>query len=387
VNSSLKTVSYSEGRGLLSSTPELLEDLRNGRMVILVDDENRENEGDLVIAAQMATPDAINFMAKHGRGLICLALTKARAEQLRLESMVRANASRTGTAFTVSIEAREGITTGISAHDRARTIATAIDPTKDHNDIVSPGHVFPLVAREGGVLVRAGHTEASVDLARLAGLYPAAVICEIMNEDGTMARMPDLISFAQRHGLKIGTIEDLIAFRLRNDRIVKPVARRQVESAFGGTFDLYVYETTVEPVEHLALVKGDLTKPGPVLVRVHAVNMLSDMLGIGVSPEAAAEGSLIAQSMRAIAEEGRGVLVLIRDLRPKSVSSWIGEHSSLTPRKVEGNERRLVEIGVGSQILRDLGVRDMVLLTNSPDSVYVGLEGFGLKIVEQRRIG
>ena len=387
MNSSLKTVSYSEGRGLLSSTPELLEDLRNGRMVILVDDENRENEGDLVIAAQMATPDAINFMAKHGRGLICLALTKARAEQLRLESMVRANASRTGTAFTVSIEAREGITTGISAHDRARTIATAIDPTKDHNDIVSPGHVFPLVAREGGVLVRAGHTEASVDLARLAGLYPAAVICEIMNEDGTMARMPDLISFAQRHGLKIGTIEDLIAFRLRNDRIVKPVARRQVESAFGGTFDLYVYETTVEPVEHLALVKGDLTKPGPVLVRVHAVNMLSDMLGIGVSPEAATEGSLIAQSMRAIAEEGRGVLVLIRDLRPKSVSSWIGEHSSLTPRKVEGNERRLVEIGVGSQILRDLGVRDMVLLTNSPDSVYVGLEGFGLKIVEQRRIG
>ncbi len=386
MNSSLKTVSYSEGQGLLSSTPELLEDLRNGRMVILVDDENRENEGDLVIPAQMATPDAINFMAKHGRGLICLALTKARAEQLRLESMVRANASRTGPAVTVSIEAREGITTGISAHDRARTIATAIDPTKDHNDIVSPGHVFPLVAREGGVLVRAGHTEASVDLARLAGLYPAAVICEIMNEDGTMARMPDLVSFAQRHGLKIGTIEDLIAFRLRNDRIVKPIARRQVESAFGGAFELYVYETTVEPVEHLALVKGDLTKPGPVLVRVHAVNMLSDMLGIGLSADTA-DGSLIAQSMRAIAEEGRGVLVLIRDLRPKSVSSWIGERSGLTPRRVEGNERRLVEIGVGSQILRDLGVRDMVLLTNSPDSVYVGLEGFGLKIVEQRRIG
>src|SRR5690606_6120016 len=338
------------------------------------------------VPAQMATPDAINFRAKHGRGLICLALTKARAEQLRLESMVRANASRTGTAFTVSIEAREGITTGISAHDRARTIATAIDPTKDHDDIVSPGHVFPLVAREGGVLVRAGHTEASVDLARLAGLYPAAVICEIMNEDGTMARMPDLVPFAQRHGLKIGTIEDLIAFRLRNDRIVKPVARRQVESAFGGSFELYVYETPVEPVEHLALVKGDLTKPGPVLVRVHAVNMLSDMLGIGLSADTA-DGSLIAQSMRAIAEEGRGVLVLIRDLRPKSVSSWIGERSGLTPRRVEGNERRLVEIGVGSQILRDLGVRDMVLLAIAPDSVYVGLEGFGLKIVEQRRIG
>ncbi|PZN15689.1 MAG: 3,4-dihydroxy-2-butanone-4-phosphate synthase [Proteobacteria bacterium] len=354
-------------------------------MVILVDAEDRENEGDLVIPAQMATPDAINFMAKYGRGLICLALTKARAEQLRLESMVRANASRTGTAFTVSIEAREGITTGISAHDRARTIATAIDPTKDHNDIVSPGHVFPLIAREGGVLVRAGHTEASVDLARLAGLYPAAVICEIMNEDGTMARMPDLIAFAQRHGLKIGTIEDLIAFRLRNDRIVKPVARKQVESAFGGTFDLYVYETTVEPVEHLALVKGDLSKPGPVLVRVHAVNMLSDLLGIGGSAECAGN-SLIAQSMKAIAEEGRGVLVLIRDLRPKSVSTWISDQSALAPNK-EGQERRLVEIGVGSQILRDLGVREMVLLTNSPASVYVGLEGYGLKIVEQRKIG
>ena len=386
MSKSLNTVVYSEGQGVLSTTPELLEDLRNGRMVILVDAEDRENEGDLVIPAQMATPDAINFMAKHGRGLICLALTKARAEQLRLESMVRANASRTGTAFTVSIEAREGITTGISAHDRARTIATAIDPTKDHNDVVSPGHVFPLVAREGGVLVRAGHTEASVDLARLAGLYPAAVICEIMNEDGTMARMPDLVSFAQRHGLKIGTIEDLIAFRLRHDRIVKPVARRQVDSAFGGSFDLYVYETTVEPVEHLALVKGDLSKPGPVLVRVHAVNMLSDMLGIGASAEVGGS-SLIAQSMQAIAEEGRGVLVLIRDLRPKSVSTWIGDQSALAPKTVEGQERRLVEIGVGSQILRDLGVREMVLLTNSPASVYVGLEGYGLKIVEQRRIG
>ncbi|MGB3719443.1 MAG: 3,4-dihydroxy-2-butanone-4-phosphate synthase [Hyphomicrobiaceae bacterium] len=385
MSKSLNTAVYSEGQGVLSSTPELLEDLRNGRMVILVDAEDRENEGDLVIPAQMATPDAINFMAKYGRGLICLALTKARAEQLRLESMVRANASRTGTAFTVSIEAREGITTGISAHDRARTIATAIDPTKDHNDIVSPGHVFPLIAREGGVLVRAGHTEASVDLARLAGLYPAAVICEIMNEDGTMARMPDLIAFAQRHGLKIGTIEDLIAFRLRNDRIVKPVARKQVESAFGGTFDLYVYETTVEPVEHLALVKGDLSKPGPVLVRVHAVNMLSDLLGIGGSAECAGN-SLIAQSMKAIAEEGRGVLVLIRDLRPKSVSTWISDQSALAPNK-EGQERRLVEIGVGSQILRDLGVREMVLLTNSPASVYVGLEGYGLKIVEQRKIG
>src|SRR5690606_26978030 len=374
------------GKGFISPIADILDDLRNGRMVILVDAEDRENEGDLVIPAQMATPDKINFMAKHGRGLICLSMTEQRAHQLRLELMTRNNGARNRTAFPVSIEAKEGIATGISAHDRALTIATAIDPNKSHEDIVSPGHVFPLVAREGGVLVRAGHTEASVDLARMAGLLPAGVICEIMNDDGTMARMPDLVSFAQRHGLKIGTIEDLIAYRLQNDRIVKPIARRQVESAFGGAFELYVYETTVEPVEHLALVKGDLTKPGPVLVRVHAVNMLSDMLGIGLSADTA-DGSLIAQSMRAIAEEGRGVLVLIRDLRPKSVSSWIGERSGLTPRRVEGNERRLVEIGVGSQILRDLGVRDMVLLTNSPDSVYVGLEGFGLKIVEQRRIG
>jgi 3,4-dihydroxy 2-butanone 4-phosphate synthase/GTP cyclohydrolase II len=381
--SSLSTVTYAEGRGFLSSIPELLEDLRNGRMVILVDAEDRENEGDLVIPAQMATPDAINFMAKHGRGLICLTLTRARAEDLHLQSMVRSNGSRNRTAFTVSIEAREGITTGISAADRARTIATAIDPTKDHADIVSPGHVFPLVARDGGVLVRAGHTEASVDLARLAGLYPAAVICEIMNDDGTMARMPDLVAMAQRFGLKIGTIEDLIAFRLRNDRIVKPVARRQIESAFGGSFDLHVYETTVEPAEHLALVKGDLTKPGPVLVRVHALNLPMDVLGVGAAGDGA---SLIARSMRAIEAEGRGVLVLIRDLRPKSVSSWMAALSEAGKAKPAGGERRQVEVGVGSQILRDLGVSEMVLLTNSPTPVYVGLEGYGLKIVGQRRI-
>ena len=382
---SLNKVTYAEGQGILSSTPEILEDLRNGRMVLLVDAEDRENEGDLVIPAQMATPDAINFMAMHGRGLICLTLTRDRADQLRLESMVRSNGSRMGTAFTVSIEAREGISTGISAHDRARTVATAIDPTKDHEDVVSPGHVFPLVAREGGVLVRGGHTEASVDLARLAGLYPAAVICEVMNDDGTMARLPDLVSFAQRHGLKIGTIEDLIAFRLQNDRMVKPVARRQIDSMYGGSFDMHVYETTVDPVEHLALVKGDLSKPGPVLVRVHAVNLMSDILGVGADTDAS--GSAIAQAMRAIEQEGRGVLVLIRDLRPQSVSKAIGRHAGLEPRKPEGHEGRMVEIGVGAQILRDLGVRDMILLTNSPSSIYVGLEGFGLKIVEQRRIG
>lgn len=376
----LKSAVYQEGVGFLSQTEDLIEDLRNGRMVILVDAEDRENEGDLVIPAQMATPDAINFMARFGRGLICLTLTEQRAEQLRLEPQTRRNASRTGTAFTVSIEAREGITTGISAADRARTIATAIDPTRGADDIVSPGHVFPLVAREGGVLVRAGHTEASVDLARIAGLYPAAVICEIMNDDGTMARVPDLVPFAQRHGLKIGTIEDLIAFRLKNDRVVKPIARKAVDSAYCGSFDLVVYETTVDAVEHLALVKGDISGPGPVLVRVHAVNAPADLLGIGPG-----RGSVIEKSMQAIAAEGRGVLVLIRDLRAKSVSDWIAGRDIADTGK-SGRERRLVETGIGSQILRDLGVRDMVLLSNSPASVYVGLEAYGLRIVEQRRI-
>jgi 3,4-dihydroxy 2-butanone 4-phosphate synthase/GTP cyclohydrolase II len=382
VKDSLKTAVYAEGRGFLSPIDEIIEDLRNGRMIILVDAEDRENEGDLVIPAQMATPDVINFMAKHGRGLVCLSLTGQRAGQLRLEYMARQNEARNRTAFTVSIEAREGIATGISAHDRARTIATAIDPTKDFHDIVSPGHVFPLIAREGGVLVRAGHTEASVDLARLAGLYPAGVICEIMNDDGTMARMPDLVAFAQRHGLKIGTIEDLIGYRLRHDRIVKEVAKAPVDSVHGGAFTLHVFETAAEPVEHLAFVKGDLSAPGPVLVRVHAVNVLTDLLGIG------AEGprdTLLHKAMRTIGEEGRGVIVLIRDLRPKSVSGWIRQHTENRRPKIAA-ERRLVEIGVGSQILHSLGVGDMVLLSNAPPSRYVGLEAFGLRIVGQRRL-
>jgi 3,4-dihydroxy 2-butanone 4-phosphate synthase / GTP cyclohydrolase II len=377
VKDGLKIVEYSAGKGFISPIEEIIESLRNGRMIILVDAEDRENEGDLVIPAQMATPEAINFMAKYGRGLICLSLTEGRAEQLRLEYMSRKNEARHRTAFTVSIEAREGIATGISAHDRARTIATAIDPTRDHADIVSPGHVFPLIARGGGVLVRAGHTEASVDLARMAGLYPAGVICEIMNDDGSMARMPDLVAFAQRHGLKVGTIEDLIAYRLKNDRIVKRTATSRVDSVFGGTFELYVYETTVEPVEHLVLVRGDLSKSGPVLVRVHAVNMPADLLGIGTEGE---KVSLVQRAIEMIGNEDRGVIVLIRDLRPRSVSSWLAKQAAGTA------ERRLVEIGVGSQILRDLGISDMVLLTNSPSSRYVGLEGYGLRIVGTRKI-
>ncbi len=363
------------------SVPEILEEIRNGRMVVLVDAEDRENEGDLIIPAQMATPDAINFMAKHGRGLICLAITPARASELRLESMVPTNRSRNRTAFTQSIEAREGISTGISAHDRARTISVAIDPTKGADEVVSPGHVFPLVAREGGVLIRAGHTEASVDLAKLAGLSPAAVICEIMNDDGTMARMPDLVPFAERHKLKIGTIEDLIAYRVKNDRLVAHVSRTSISSPFGGDFDLHVYTTTVDPAEHLALVKGDLKKPGPVLVRVHAVNALGDLLGVG---EQAGGGTLISRSMRAIEKEERGVIILIRDLGSKSVSEALSVNPKGSDSQTRG--RRYVENGVGSQILRDLGVSEMVLLTNSPAHVYVGIEAFGLKIVGTRAI-
>jgi len=377
------SIAFSEGRGCLSTVPEILEDMRNGRMVVLVDAEDRENEGDLVVPAQMATPDVINFMAMHGRGLICLSLSQARANELRLESMVRRNASRNRTAFTQSIEAREGISTGISAHDRARTIATAIDPTKGSIDIVSPGHVFPLIAREGGVLMRAGHTEASVDLARLAGLYPAAVICEIMNDDGTMARMPDLVPFAQRHGLKIGAIEDLIAYRLQNERLVRAVSQTQVSTAKAGNFDLHVFETTVEPGEHLALVKGDLNEQAPVLVRVHAVNVLADLLGVGKGGKA---GTQLESALHAIDKEGRGVIVLIRDLRPRSLSERVDQRPQ-SPGNAGGvRERRQVEIGVGSQILRELGVTDMVLLTNEPAHVYVGLEGFGLRIVGTRRI-
>ncbi|MFV0368292.1 MAG: 3,4-dihydroxy-2-butanone-4-phosphate synthase [Hyphomicrobiaceae bacterium] len=365
----------------LSSSAEIIEDMRNGRMVILVDADDRENEGDLIIPAQMATPDAINFMAMHGRGLICLALTQRRANELKLEAMVQHNASRNRTAFTVSIEAKEGISTGISAHDRARTIATAIDPEKSADDVVSPGHVFPLVARDGGVLIRAGHTEASVDLARLAGLSPAAVICEIMNDDGTMARMPDLVPFAKKHGLKIGSIEDLIAYRLRNDNIVRRVACKPVKSSFGGEFDMCVYETTVEPGEHMAMIKGDVANGEPVLVRVHAVDPMVDLVGIGF----ASGVGLIEKSMRAIDEEGRGVVVVLRDLDSKILSDRLYD----TPRanKRKGSERPQVEIGFGSQILRDLGVSDMVLLTNSPEHKYVGLEAFGLRIVGTRKIG
>ncbi len=362
----------------LSPTEDLIEEARNGRMFVVVDDEDRENEGDLVIPAQMATPDVINFMAKHGRGLICLALTAERVSQLGLQMMSQDNRSRNRTAFTVSIEAKDGISTGISAADRAHTVAVAINPDKGKDDIVTPGHVFPLVARDGGTLVRAGHTEASVDIARMAGLQPAAVICEIMNDDGTMARLPDLIAFAQRHNLKLGTIADLIGFRRRTENLVEHATAFDLDSAFGGLFKLHVYVDKVTGLEHLALVKGDISTGDPVPVRVHASNVIEDMLG-DVPP---ARAGVMPRAMRLIGEMGRGVVVFIREGLRTSLSDRLRERLG-APQKEQPGELR--DYGVGAQILLDLGVKDMILLSNSKRTI-VGLEGYGLRVVDQRPI-
>ncbi len=367
-----------EFHDFISSPEEIIEDARNGRMYILVDAEDRENEGDVITPAQMATPEAINFMAKHARGLVCLALTQERAQDLNLPMMSRDNGTLHQTAFTVSIEAKEGVTTGISAHDRARTISVAIDPTKGKADIVTPGHVFPLVARRGGVLVRAGHTEAAVDISRLAGLVPAGVICEVMNDDGTMARLPDLVKFAQLHGLKVGTIADLIAYRRRHDHFITRSVETEIDSHHGGRFKMMLYINTVEYAEHIALVKGDISKGGPVLVRMHAVNLLDDLLAVRPGKD-----DVLSRSMELISKEGRGVVVLIRESR----STYISDLLLRSEPKPESAPRRLKEYGVGAQILLDLGVRDMVLLTNSASKTVVGLEGYGLKIVGTRLVG
>ncbi|WP_372618764.1 3,4-dihydroxy-2-butanone-4-phosphate synthase [Falsiroseomonas sp.] len=356
----------------LSPAEELLEEARRGRMFILVDDEDRENEGDLVIPAQFATPDAINFMARHARGLICLAMTRGRVEQLGLPLMAQSNGTRHQTAFTVSIEARDGVTTGISAADRARTIAVAINPELGREHICTPGHVFPLVARDGGVLVRAGHTEAAVDFARLAGLNPAGVICEIMNDDGTMARMPDLVAFAQRHGLKLGTIADLIAHRRRTERLVRRVEEGSVEG-IGGTWRVIVYASTLDHGEHLALVKGDLTGAAPPLVRMHAASMLRDLVAGRAEHE-------LHNAMQAIADEGRGVVVLLRDWRADGLSQTIRARRE---RRAAAPELR--DYGIGAQILADLGLREIIRLSDNPRPV-VGLEGYGLTVVETRPI-
>jgi 3,4-dihydroxy 2-butanone 4-phosphate synthase/GTP cyclohydrolase II len=355
----------------IAKIEDVIEDARNGRMFILMDADDRENEGDLVIPAQMCTPQSVNFMARFGRGLICLALTQERAAALNIPMMTQVNGTPNQTAFTVSIEAKEGISTGISAHDRAHTISVAIDPTKGPTDIVSPGHVFPLVARHGGALVRAGHTEAAVDIARLAGLNPAGVICEIMNDDGTMARLPDLVKFAQFHGLKIGTIADLIAYRRRYDHFVQRTIETPFQSLNGGEWKMSVYVNQLEYAEHIALVKGDVTTPEPVLVRMHAVNIFSDMLSWAPYGKDA-----LSESMRIIAEEGRGVVVLLRTTRPTFVSDI------LLQRTTEDTDRRRVkEYGVGAQILLDLGIKDMILLTDTPEKKIVALDGYGLNIV------
>jgi 3,4-dihydroxy 2-butanone 4-phosphate synthase/GTP cyclohydrolase II len=369
-------VSLSVFHDYISQIEDVIEDARNGRMFILTDAEDRENEGDLIIPAQMCTPQSVNFMAKNGRGLICLALTQDRANALQIPMMSAVNGTPNKTAFTVSIEAKEGISTGISAHDRARTISVAIDPTKGPTDIVSPGHVFPLVARDGGSLVRAGHTEAAVDIARLAGLNPAGVICEIMNDDGTMARMPDLVPFAQLHGLKIGTIADLIAYRLKYDHFVKRTAEAPFHSHNGGDWKMSVYTNTLEFAEHIVLVKGDISGSEPVLVRMHAINIFSDILGWSQQDD-----QVLQESMRIIAKEGRGVVVLLRTAKPTFVSDVLSGRPTDDPER-----RRVKEYGVGAQILLDLGIRDMTLLTDTPAKKIVALDGYGLNIAGTRGI-
>jgi len=354
----------------ISPIEDIIEDARNGRMFILVDHEDRENEGDLIVPAQMATPEKINFMAMHGRGLICLCLTEKRVDELGLPLMASQNSSRHETAFTVSIEAREGVSTGISAHDRAHTVAVAIDASHGRDDLATPGHVFPLRARDGGVLVRAGHTEAAVDISRLAGLNPSGVICEVMSEDGTMARLPELIAFAQKHGLKVGTISDLIAYRRRHDNLVKVRSEQVVSTEFGGDWTLRIYTDQTQGAEHIVLVKGDIGGSEPVLVRMHAFDPLLDVVGTG-QPGRAAE---FQDAMRLIAREGRGALVLLRDLHMKLATG------------AEASPQTLRQYGLGAQILSSLGLSRIVLLSNNPRPRVVGLEAYGLEIVGTRKI-
>jgi 3,4-dihydroxy 2-butanone 4-phosphate synthase/GTP cyclohydrolase II len=359
-------------RPALVPIEEIIEEARNGRMFILVDDEDRENEGDLIIPAQMATPDAINFMATHGRGLICLAMTKARVDQLGLGLMSRQNSTRHETAFTVSIEARQGVTTGISAADRARTVAVAIDAARGSDDIVTPGHVFPLVARDGGVLVRTGHTEAAVDVARLAGLNPSGVICEIMKDDGTMARMDDLVPFARLHGLKMGTIRDLIAYRRRHDHLVECVAQAPFTSDYGGDWRVLSYRSKIDGSVNVVLQKGKVNADEPTLVRMHGLSIFSDVLG-----QPGPRKRILQRSMEEIGRAGSGVIVLL--IAPES--------SSLT-REIageRGGDMDLRSYGIGAQILADLGIHDMILLTNSHRNI-VAIEGYGINVVGERPI-
>lgn len=353
-----------------ASIEDIIAEAKAGRMFILVDDEDRENEGDLVIPAQMCDAQAVNFMAKFGRGLICLTLEKAQVQKLGLPPMARHNTSRHQTAFTVSIEAREGVTTGISAADRARTIEVAINPQSAPHDISSPGHIFPLEAREGGVLVRAGHTEAAVDIARLAGMKPAGVICEIMNDDGSMARLPDLVPFAKEHNLKIACIADLIAYRRRSEKLVKRLVESTLHSRYGGDFQCIVYGTNIGYAEHIALVKGTISPDSPTLVRMHALDVWQDVLG----DTTLGKTGLLQAAMQKIDEAGSGVVVLIREPRKTAVSDNLRLKMGQEPKNPA-----LRDYGIGAQILLDVGVKKLTLLTNAPKNI-VGLEGYGLEV-------
>ena len=359
-------LNHNDETPVLVGIEEIIDEARNGRMYILVDDEDRENEGDLIIPAQMATPNAINFMATHGRGLICLALSKKRVVQLGLEPMSRNNRESMQTAFTTSIEAKEGVTTGISAADRARTVSVAIDATKGPEDIVTPGHVFPLTARDGGVLVRAGHTEAAVDISRLAGLNPSGVICEIMNEDGSMARLDDLVAFARKHGLKIGTIRDLIEYRSRNDHLVERIGERSFESDYGGQWKLMTYRNKIDGSESYVLQKGQVTQGVPTLTRVHPISIFDDILG-----KPGPRKRILQRSMQAVGKHGSGVIVIITGV-PASSQDWKEEDA-------------FRNVGIGSQILADLNIHEMILLSNSHPNV-VAIEGYGLNIVDHMPI-
>lgn len=356
----------------ISSIDEIIEDARNGKMYILVDAEDRENEGDLIIPANFATPEAVNFMAKYGRGLICLAMTDERARALKLDMMARENRESMGTAFTVSIEAAEGVTTGISAHDRSHTVMVAIDPTKDESDIVSPGHVFPLVARDGGTLVRAGHTEAAVDISRMAGLYPAGVICEIMNDDGSMARLPELVTFAQFHNLKIGTIADLIEWRRKHDRYLERRVEAPLESAYGDGFKTVIFRNALDGSEHIAIVHGEIKPDSTTIVRVHRTDVLADILG-----EKGPREGLVEKAMKIIAEADEpGVVVFVNTMRPNALAERLGLK---TPEPADGHTP-IREYGVGAQILRELGVRKMIYLSDTEPTRVAGLDGYDLTI-------
>lgn len=346
---------------------EIITDAKNGKMFILVDDENRENEGDIVIPAEKCGDQEVNFMAKNGRGLICLALERERIKKLGLPMMALNNNSRHQTAFTISIEAREGITTGISAADRAKTIADAINPNKDHKDIVSPGHIFPLQARDGGVLVRAGHTEASVDIAKLSGLNPSAVICEIMNDDGTMARRDDLFHFAKKHDLKIATIADLIKYRTKNDKLIKKISENEINSKFGGKFRSIDYQNKIDNSRYKVLICGEINSEDDILVRMHHLNFNNDILADNLG-----ENNKLSQSMRTISENGSGIIVIFFGFENQNIIDT--SHDNI-----------LRNYGIGAQILGDIGVKNMILLSKSPKSV-IGLEGYGLRITSHRKI-